>query len=145
MIMTSLDVLRSGWWHHPLPASPASWKKRHVPHFCCLAKTSPGKCLRVGSAGPPQGCQARGSQRSPVFAAIACESSALVSPPVRFRFYQRLTVFVYQAQPITHGSPDDAPEITRSGYTQGLLTLRTNAEQSKPPYAGDVIRQCLLL
>src|SRR5918995_4472111 len=87
MIKTSLETLRWGWWHHPLPASPASWKKWHDPHLC-FATPPPRSGQRVGAARRPRVAARARWRESPVSPATALGASAVLSPPVRRRFYQ---------------------------------------------------------
>ena len=68
MIKTPLETLRWGWWHHPLPASPASWKKWQDPHLC-FATPSPRSGQRVGAARRPRVAARARMRKSPVSSA----------------------------------------------------------------------------
>jgi len=65
MIKTPLETLRCGWWHHPLPASPASSKKWQDPHLC-FATPSPRSGQRVGAARRPRVAARARMRKSPV-------------------------------------------------------------------------------
>ena len=109
MIKTPLETLRCGWWHHPLPASPASWKKWHDPHLC-FATPSPRSGQRVGAARRPRVAARARRRKTPVSPATALGASAVFSPPVRRRFYQPTDGLSIRHSGCGSG-PSDAPRL----------------------------------
>lgn len=53
-VRTSADFARSAWRHHPLPANPASWKKKQVPHRWVAKGVTVLASERTGQRGGPK-------------------------------------------------------------------------------------------